>query len=222
MKTGEKFIVLSVVICAFLVAGQAQVVREEGVVSIAGVLWDTGETNDFYFATQGGEVLFASIDASIYQSAGRGESADSGGCEDSAVREDGLITGSGCPIESGSGTTHDTSGGCSGEGGSLHFKLELYNQAGDKICHAGRPINPGWQRDPRLFCVIPSTLTPVSYTLRVMIGGMGSGGHADAAVTTSEQPGPGVFPYLLNASLRTIVPGGYTLQQAGNLSKNRF
>jgi hypothetical protein len=221
MKTGEKFIVLSVVICAFLVAGQAQVVREEGTISIAGLLESTSDWDEFWFETKGGEIIFASIDSSIYQSQGRGAALDSGCGEESTT-----ATTPGTTLEG--GCSHDSSGGCSGEGGHLHIKLELFyfnSRLGGyvKLCHAGRPVSPGWQRDPRLICVIPETDDDVEYVLKVKVGGMGG---EETAVTgssiTSEPPIATEIPYLLNVSLRKVADSGKKLEEAAGQSKNIF
>ena len=216
MSTEKRLLVFCVVLVVLLAAGQAQVVREDDVASIAGLLESTADYNEFHFESLGGEILYATVDSSIYQNKGRGESTDDGGCGETHDTGLDVVTGSGCPLDSAGGTSHDSSGGCSGEGGSMHIKLEVY-MGSSKICFAGRPVNPGWQRDPRLICVIPQTTLGAQYTLRVLMGGMGGDVH-----TASSEPTSTEIPYLLNASLRKIATTGQFLKEAGKESRNIF
>ncbi len=195
----------------------AQVVREEDVASIAGVLVGSDHVDEFYFEGREGQILFASIDSSIYQNHGRNPGGGSDtGCEEEAIEV--ASEGETCSFPSEGGSCdHDSSGGgCSGsEGGPLHVKLELLNSSGGRVCHAGRPNFPGWQRDPRLICVIKFE---DDYTLRVMAGGMGNPSpHFEEGPPTTEVE----IPYLLSVSLRDIVDGG-DLEDARDQSKNGF
>lgn len=191
----------------------AQVVREADATSIAGLLSGSSDVDQFTFEGRANQILFATIDSSIYQNHGRnpGQSGG-GGCEEGASTT-ADTEGESCsfPDEGGS-CSHDSSGGgCSGsEGGPLHIKLELLNSAGGRVCHAGRPNFPGWQRDPRMICALDYE---DDYTLRIMVSGMGNeGSPPDSTVA---------IPYLLNVSLRTIAPSG-SLEAARQLSKNEF
>ena len=66
------------------------------------------------------------------------------------------------------------SDGCSDGGSDGHgdLCLEVLDADNDeKICWAGRPVRPGWQRDPLLACPLPKD---GDYILRVFIGSCGS------------------------------------------------
>ena len=133
------------------------------------VAWAAGNTpiarvldgyyDEFTFSGEKGQILFADIKADIYQDQGRmGGAHDdaSGGCAD-ANSEDGC------------------SDGCSDGGSDGHKDLCLQvldaNYEDKKICWAGRPVRPGWQRDPLLACPLPDD---GDYILRVFIGSCGS------------------------------------------------
>ena len=93
-----------------------------------------------------------------------------GGCDhdDGTVHEEGSCSGD-------DGSTHDD-GGCDcgdSTSGPSDLCLQVVDSAGDKICWAGRPIRPGWQRDPRLACPIPAGFTG-EFTLRVFQGQCGN------------------------------------------------
>lgn len=154
----------------------AQVVREEGVASVAGLM--TASYADYTFSSAGGEILFATLDADVYQTWGRGE-----GHED----------------DGGGGT------GCEDEGGPGGMCLQVLDKDGTLVCFADRPMRPGWQRDPRLACALPKTRTPATYTLRIALRGEeGSCGQT----ASYPPPAASAKPYLLDVSLRRIAPEG--------------
>jgi hypothetical protein len=134
--------------CATALPLCAQVVREDGAKSIAGVLHTVAAPQvamaEWTFKSAGGEVMFASLDADIYR------------------------------IQSEHGDTvavaaEEEPGGCSGEeGGPGLFKLKVLDASGAVLCSASRPAPPpGWQRDPRLACALPVTKGQATYRLRV-------------------------------------------------------
>jgi hypothetical protein len=123
-------------------AAQSQVVREDGVKSIAGVFYTaSGQPTqaEWTFRSTGGQIVFASLDADIYR-----EFSEHG--EEVAVAADGDA--------------------CSDEGGPGLFRLKVFDAYGtEPICSASRPAPPpGWMRDARLACVMN---TPGVYRLRV-------------------------------------------------------
>lgn len=174
------------VACARPAASGAQVVREDGVKSIAGVLYTTGPragaASEWTFKSAGGEILFASLDADIYRVMAHGE-------EHAASLS----------------AAADAGGGCSGEdeGGAGLFKLKVLDAYGQVLCAASRPAPPpGWQRDPRLACVLPATAAPVTYTIRVELA------------NPKGELVPPAYPLLLNLSLRKIAKSGTNIQAA--------
>ena len=104
---------------------QAQVVREDGVKSIAGVATRAAGGVEWTFRSAGGEILFASIDGDIYKESVATDHAASAPGEDDE------------------------------EGGPGLFSLQVLDPAGNVVCAARRPTPPpGWQRDPRMACVL--------------------------------------------------------------------
>jgi hypothetical protein len=165
----------------------AQVVREAGTKSIAGVLAESLPFAEWTFRSSGGEILFASLDAEIYLTRAHEEPT-------TTQADDGCGGGG---------------GGCEGEGGPGLFYLSVIGPNGSEICRAERPAPPpGWQRDPRMACVLPDR-RPTTYTLRVgLLGGV-----------EHTQPS---YPFLLDVSLRSIAPVGVNVQEAIARSGNHF
>lgn len=162
-------------------AASAQVVREEGAKQIAGVLNSVPAPgvawSEWTFRSRGGEVLFASLDADIYRIA---DAHDHASAVVGALAEDG-----------------------DDHGGPGLFRLKVIDASGRAICAASRPAPPpGWQRDPRIACVLPSTPSPTTYRLRVELA------PSDDEVMRPQ------YPFLLNVSLRGIAPSGASLQEA--------
>jgi hypothetical protein len=98
----------------------------------------------------------------------------------------------------------DTGGGCSGEeGGPGLFKLKVLDALDQVLCAASRPAPPpGWQRDPRVACVLPTT--PVQATYKISV---------ELANPKGEMVQP-AYPFLLNISLRKIAKSGTNIQSA--------
>ena len=187
MKSVRWAVAALAVACAWPLGSAAQVVREDGVKSIAGVLVPTGSSLmpayvEWTFKSAGGEVLFASLDADIYRKFG----------------EEGHATMA----------APSTGGGSSGgeeDGGPWLFTLFVRDQYGADLCKANRPAPPpGWQRDPRMACVLPAspTLAQLTYTIRVELNP--PAGHQ----------GQASYPFLLNVSLRKIAKSGTNIQSA--------
>lgn len=212
-----------IVVCLMVSAGQTQVVREDGVKSIAGFLVPLSqETAEWNFASAGGAILFASLDAEIYREPmgggghETGGTGDTGGCADTGGGCSGDTggtpggsgdTGGGC-TDTGGGCSGGSSGGCSGEGGPGLFFIEVTGPTG-VICHVERPAPPpGWMRDPRMACKLPVTSGQTPYTLRVGLK-VPHGERVQA-----------YYAFLLNVSLRKIAPTGVNIQAAVAQSGN--
>jgi hypothetical protein len=196
-----------------LIAGFAnvEVVRgDSGIGSVAGILCDSGYVNEFTFKGDGNQILFADLDAEMYMTPG---GHDSGASSSTVTGATGCSCGGsatggktgGCAV-SGTGDTHDESGGTA-DAGAPGFRLEVLTVAGQIICAAGRPKRPGWDRDPRLACHIP---TEGEYILRV-----------SHTVQGEQTEAVGPFLYLLNATLRGVATAG-PLAPAFTASKNEF
>jgi len=205
MSNKSFLLMLGALLVASVVAvpAQGQVVREDGVKSIAGALGGTtgASAAEWTFKSSGDEIVFASLDADIYRKAPGGEH-DEGDVHVTA--------------ESG----HEP-GGCSGddEGGPGVFCLQVIGPSGEALCHSARPAPPpGWQRDPRLACMLPAAVSQQTYSVRVALSdGQGSCKDPNVAGIHSS-----VHPFLLNVSLRRIAGSGIGIQTAGAQSGNRF
>ena len=178
-----------------------QVVRETDTKTLAGLLdsnWNPADS--FTFFSRGDEILFADLDAELFQVKGRrggsheDDEGDCGGHETEAL----------APAAD-EHDDHDNSGGPGG------LCLQVLDPAGTMLCWADRPARPGWQRDPAIACPLPKTRGNTAYTLRVglKVGGCGPGANGGHDVTPYASPGDSqVTPYLLNWSLRRIAPDG--------------
>jgi hypothetical protein len=193
MKTTATILSGVIVSCAlYAIPVDAQVVRESDVKSIAGILNGQNMTASWNFKSAGNEILFATLDADIYRMMADHE------------HETTAAAGSG--------------GGCSGEdegGGPFRFYIEVKDSAGERLCYAERPAPPpGWQRDPRLACVLPAAGEQLSYKLIV---GMQQVGEEEPHAMAE---GGGGHPFILNVSLRRIAPTGTNIQSAIAQSTN--
>ena len=194
MKATATIISGLIVSCAlYAVPVDAQVVRESDVKSIAGILNGQNPTASWTFKSAGNQILFATLDADIYRIMADHEH------ETTAEEEPG--------------------GGCGGEdeGGSpFRFYIEVKDGAGARVCYAERPAPPpGWQRDPRLACVLPASGgLLLNYSLIV---GLKPVGEEEPHAMTE---GGGGHPFILNVSLRRIAPTGTNIQSAIALSTN--
>jgi hypothetical protein len=123
------------VACLMVGPGRAEIVREDGVKSIAGVLrYGFQETAQWTFKSSGDEILFADLDAEIYRTKGGHEPA----------------------------VSSDTGGGCGGEEGPVLFYIEVWSGT-ERLCRADKPAPPpGWMRDPRMACVLPPSGHPAT------------------------------------------------------------
>ena len=160
----------------------AQVVREDGVSSLAGLLTSADTEDEYKFRAAAGDIMFVDVDADVYEMVGRSDDHH----EMAAAAPDG-------------GDDHDD--GCGGPGGLI---LEVVDEAGDVICWADRPARPGWQRDAALHCLFAAD---GFYWLRVALSEHDPHEHA-AALTPSEPLADGLVPYLVNVSLRAEAPEG--------------
>ena len=145
---------------------------------IAAILDSSVGYDEYKFESSGNEILFAEIKSEVYQTMGRmcgsseGSADSSEGCTDSTHTDE----------------THDES--CGGGGDDLC--LQVLDPDGRKICWAGRPSRPGWQRDPRLACPLPEGFENRKFVLRVFRGKCGN-------VNMNDVSAPGEMPvvYLL-------------------------
>jgi hypothetical protein len=173
-----------------------------------------------HFDSDGGQILFAEAGAELYQSKGR---SSGGGCD----HDDGTHTDTAAATEGSctdGGSDGGSSGGCSGDDGTTHddggcdcgdstagpsdLCLQVVQEQDDlswkKICWAGRPIRPGWQRDPRLACPLE---TEGQYSLRVFRGQCGSTAACDEAIE-SGAPESSPTHYLLRVKLMDVGDSG--------------
>jgi len=162
--------------------------------------------DEFTFKSAGDQILFAEIKSEIYQTAGRKggshetEEGDDGGCTDDHSDGGGSPGGGstgGCTDSSHTDDTHDDS--CGGGGSAGDFCLQVIDPAGQKLCWAGRPQRPGWQRDPRLACPIPAGYEEGEFTLRVF---RGQCGNPDMSAVSIEADAS--IAYLLEVQLLKI------------------
>ena len=209
MNTKSSGLAALACLAAALLASPAlgQVVRETDTNSLAGVLdayWNPADS--FAFQSRGGELLFADVDAEIFQVKGR-----KGGAHDDEEDCGGHESGEVVTAAADDHEDHDDAGGPGG------ICLQVIDAAGTMICWADRPARPGWQRDPAIACPLPGSGTPAQYQLRVSLksGGCGpgaAGGH-DAALAAAPAEGA-VTPYLLSWSLRRVADDGGLLLQS--------
>lgn len=191
-----------------------QVTRESGTRSLAGVLHsDINPVDSFAFYSRGNEILFADIDSDIFQMHGR-----MGGDHEGDHEE-----GTSHSTESGEVAEGHTPGdGCSDDaGGPDSMCLQVTDGNTTVLCHAGRPMRPGWQRDPALVCPLPKTGANTIYVLTVKLGG-GCGQPADGFSAPSgrvDATTEGAVPYVLNLSLRGVASDGHL---EAELAKSNF
>jgi hypothetical protein len=164
----------------------AQVVREDNTKSIAGVLvpiaGDPLPFSEWTFRSPGGEILFASLDAEIYLPRIHEEPAG------------------------------PTASACEDEGGPGLFYIAVIGPDGAEVCRAERPAPPpGWQRDPRLACLLPSMAKGKEATYTLRVGLLGTGEVPQA-----------FYPFLLNVSLRGVPPSGMKIRDAIPRSRSQF
>ena len=203
-------VLLAACVAVMVTPAAAQVVREEGTKSIAGVLGGAYATEARWtLKSNGNEIIFATLDAEIYRTGKADAHTDEGHDSGSSCSDDG---------GSGGGCTDDTSGesDCGGPG---HFCLQVLDAAGSVVCKATRPEPPpGWQRDPRLACVLPPSVARALYTIRVSLTG------PDGACTSPSQVVRDLkaHPFVLNLSVRGIPASGVPLEEAIATSANRF
>jgi len=177
-----------------------QVVRENDTRTLAGLLDSNLNVEDRYtFFSQGDEILFADLDAELFQVKGR----RGGGCDDHET--DALA-----PAADDGHDDHDS-------GGPGGLCLQVIDPYGAMICWADRPARPGWQRDPAIACPLPKVSGNATYTLVVSLKvegcGPGASGH-DTAVVYASSGESLATPYLLNWSLRRVAQDGQ-LQSEG-------
>ena len=180
---------LTLLSCMLLALTLASPARSDDDNTVAGVLSGNPGCDVYAFDSSGGQILFVEAGAELYQSKGR---SSGGGCEhdDGTVHEEGSCSGD-------DGTSHEEGGCGDSTAGPNDLCLQVLDSSGGKVCWAGRPIRPGWQRDPRLACHLES---PGDYSLRVFRGQCGSI-TACEAVTASGAPGSSPTHYLLRARL---------------------
>jgi hypothetical protein len=125
----------------FVLPAGAQMSRESGVSSVAGVLTAPAGSLYWTFTTyQPREILFITVDGEMYKTMGA-HSHEEATAEPTA-------------------TEHTE------EGGPGRFYIEVQNASTlESVCFGARPAPPpGWMRDPRLACVIAN---PGTYKLIV-------------------------------------------------------
>ena len=208
-------LVISLLAAGILAVIMCQGALADGGKPIAGVLDEYKPYNEFTFESSGNQVLFAEIKSEIYQTQGRKggshetDEGDEGGCSDggSTGGMPGGTSGGtsgGCTDSSHTDDTHDE--GCGGGGGAGDFCLQVWSPAENKkLCWAGRPERPGWQRDPRLACHIPemAMAEEQDFTLRVFRGQCGSPDMNSVTIEAGTS-----IAYLLEVKLLNIAQDG--------------
>ena len=199
----RRFFFVLVMLFGAAAVAQAQVVRESDATTIAGVLARdaAGEYVCYYVVTSNGnQLLTADLDAEMFMRPGQG-GGEGGGCEEGSGGEGGTgSTGGGSGCDScGGGETGET-------GGPRGFYLEVWDSLGTMIHSSGRPVRPGWDRDPRMIYLLAEG---GQYTLKVRFVPAG-------------ENGPGKVPFLLNVSLRQVATNGNDLKLAGLESRSQF
>jgi hypothetical protein len=204
----RRWLVVGLALSLYLGAdASAQVVREDGVKSIAGTVGGGAGFAEWTFQSAGDEILFASLDAFIY--------------EQRVPHEPATTEGSGCS-DGGGGCSGEDEGGCSSSGPS-RLCLQVIDAANQILCHATRPTPPpGWQRDPRLACRLPSAETQAQYRIRVVQVSMGMESGVACNVLSDGLATGDPYPFLLNVSLRRLAPSGVNIQAAFAQSLSRF
>jgi len=208
--------ILAVVVCQGALAESGK--------PIARVLDPVSGYDEFTFKSAGNQILFAEIKSDIYQTRGRKggshetDEGDEGGCTDDHSDGGSTDTGTsgGCSHDTSDGTTDEGHDDCGGGGGAGDFCLQVLDPDGDKICWAGRPDRPGWQRDPRLACHIKEEYGKGEFTLLVFRGKCG--GNPPTPAVTAAGETPVVYPYLLEVQLVDMASTGdlkETMAQSG-------
>jgi hypothetical protein len=186
--------VVSAVVTQLLLAAPAYPSDDSGggAGAIAGLM--QGGYDDYAFSSAGGVILFADLDAYIFQNSGRGMG------HEAAVAAD---------------PTHGSGGGCAGDGPG-GFCLQLLDSIGQLVCWADRPVSPGWMRDPSLACPLPASVGgPETYTLRVSLRGEGESPCSDTVNYPSPKNPDKRHPYLLHISIKNIAPTGSLMRALG-------
>ncbi|MEJ2368193.1 MAG: hypothetical protein P8Z49_07565 [Acidobacteriota bacterium] len=182
-------------VCALLAAAgligvsmQAQVVRESGAGSVAGVLHKLSDfTIEYTIKADGNQLLIADLDAELFRT--------TGGCGEEHA-ETATTTA----------TESEESCGCDETDAGPHgFYIEIYKD-GLMVGSAGRPTRPGWERDPRVACLLEEEGV---YAIRIRFVPRG-------------ENAPQKVPFLMNVTLRGLAPGGTNLMDALAASKNQM
>jgi hypothetical protein len=183
--------------------------------TIAGHLVNAAD--DFTFTSDGGEMIFAVLDSTVFQMAGRGKGHGETGEASAvpgvaaAVQDDCGKSGAkgGCPSKLaavvGPMPAKEAEGGCGGEsgGGPPGMCLQVLDRSGQVICWADRAMAPGWMRDPKLAC--PLELAG-GYTLRIFK--RGTGGNPCGPGASYVKPEGAGRPYLLTVAKKKLVAPG--------------
>ncbi|WP_303722718.1 hypothetical protein [Malonomonas rubra] len=166
-------------------AALAQVVREDGVRSLAGTLNTMSDRlDDYQFKSRGNHILFVDLDAELYINKASHHAEDTEPAE--AENEE----------------------SCEGP---ARFILQVYDEYGNLVCHAGKPPRPGWETDPRMACLLNEEGT---YLLRV---GLKNEEDSTSGISVEEK----IFPYLLSVSLRALATDGSPSNMNNALAESR-
>lgn len=170
-------------------------------------------TDDYTFTSDGGEMIFAVLDSTVFQMAGRGKGHSEGGeaalAAGAAPAAQGDCNKGGCPSKRpalvGVMPTKEEEGGCGGEsgGGPPGMCLQVLDRSGQVICWADRAMAPGWMRDPKMAC--PLELAG-GYTLRVFK--RGTGGNPCGPGAAYVKPEAAGRPYLLTVAKKKVSTPG--------------
>lgn len=99
------------------------------------------------------------------------------------------------------------------------FCVQVIDATGAVVCQATRPVPPpGWQRDPRLACVLPQTIGQATYAIRVSLAGP-EGSCTQLGQTAASGK---LHPFVVNVSVRRVPASGVSVQQAIAISENQL
>lgn len=181
--------------------------------TIAGHLLNA--TDDYTFTSDGGEMIFAVLDSTVFQMAGRGKGHAEGGeaalVAAGGAGAEGDCAKGGCPSKRAALVgpmpmpAKEEEGGCGGEsgGGPKGMCMQILDRSGQVVCWADRAMAPGWMRDPKLACPLEFA---GGYTLRIFK--RGTGGNPCGPGAAYVKPEAAGRPYLLTVAKKKISTPG--------------
>ena len=159
-----------------------------------------GYYDEYNFASSGNQVLLVDIDATVYQTHGRGKTHD----HDDHDNHDTEATTASDDVH----TDDDHGGGCSGSsGGPTSLCVQVVDDTETVLCWADRPNFPGWMRDPQMVCVLPEG-SKQTYAVRVFLKAEGENCGSAYYSVDADQFGPGKRLYVMKIMLKDVAEEG--------------